>query len=125
LHLIHRQPPASTFFPYTTLFRSSLRGQRLQVVLEEVIATPDAPGMEVEVALRSYEIPFTWPAAVLDAAAALPQEVLPEEIHGRVDMRDLPFVTIDGEDARDFDDAIYVAPRQRGGWRLVVAIADV
>src|SRR5699024_10261699 len=53
------------------------------------------------------------------------QEVLPEEIHGRVDMRDLPFVTIDGEDARDFDDAIYVAPRQRGGWRLVVAIADV
>lgn len=103
----------------------SLRGQRLQVTLEEVIATPDAPGMEVEVALRSYEIPFVWPEPVLQAAEALPQEVSAEEITGRVDMRDLPFVTIDGEDARDFDDAIYVAPRQRGGWRLVVAIADV
>lgn len=103
----------------------SPKGHRLQVRLEEIIATPDAPGMEVEVALRSYEIPFVWPEEVLEAAEKLPQEVGEEDIVGRVDLRDLPFVTIDGEDARDFDDAIYVAPRNRGGWRLVVAIADV
>lgn len=100
-------------------------GQRLQIRLEEIIATPDAPGMEVEVALRSYEIPFVWPEAVLEAAQKLPAEVTEDEILGRVDMRDMPFVTIDGEDARDFDDAIYVARRKHGGWRLVVAIADV
>lgn len=103
----------------------TLQGQRLQICLEEIIATPDAPGMEVEVALRSYEIPFVWPEAVLEAAQKLPVEVTEEEIVGRVDMRHMPFVTIDGEDARDFDDAIYVARRKHGGWRLVVAIADV
>lgn len=104
----------------------SLRGQRLQVRLEEVIATPDEPGMEVEVALRSHEIPFTWPEEVLAAAEALPQEVTANEYVGRVDLRDLPLVTIDGDDARDFDDAVYVASRGKNrGWRLIVAIADV
>src|SRR5699024_5355840 len=103
----------------------SPKGQRLQVRLEEIIATPDQPGMEVEVALRSHDIPFVWPDAVEDAAKRLPQKVTDKEIEGRVDLRDLPFVTIDGDDARDFDDAIYVEPRKRGGWRLIVAIADV
>jgi len=104
----------------------SLRGHRLQVRLEEVIATPDEPGMEVEVALRSHDIPFEWPEEVLAAADQLPQEVQPEEYEGRVDLRDLPLVTIDGDDARDFDDAIYVASRGKNrGWRLIVAIADV
>jgi len=104
----------------------SLQGQRLQVRLEEIIATPDEPGMEVEVALRSHEIPFVWPEEVLAVAEALPQQVSDEECVGRVDLRDLPLVTIDGDDARDFDDAVYVASRGKNrGWRLIVAIADV
>ena len=95
------------------------------VKLEEIIATPDEAGMEVEVALRNFEIPFVWPDEVEQEAAALADTVLEKDKKGRVDLRDLSLVTIDGEDARDFDDAVYVEARPRGGWRLIVAIADV
>ncbi|MEY1661011.1 ribonuclease R [Isoalcanivorax beigongshangi] len=104
----------------------SPREPRLVVRLVEIIAAEDQPGMEVDVALRSHEIPYIWPDAVQAAAAAFADTVSPAEWKGRVDLRDLPLVTIDGEDARDFDDAIFVERRLLSrGWRLVVAIADV
>ncbi|MCK0537488.1 ribonuclease R [Alcanivorax quisquiliarum] len=102
------------------------REPRLLVRLLEVIASPDQPGMEVDVALRSHDIPFVWPVEVEAEAAAIPDQVSEKSIKGRVDLRNLPLVTIDGEDARDFDDAVFVEKRRwRRGWRLIVAIADV
>ncbi|WP_426150388.1 ribonuclease R [Pseudomonas sp. DC3000-4b1] len=96
----------------------------------EVLGNYMAPGMEIDVALRSYDIPHVWPEAVEKEAARLKPEVEEKHKANRVDLRHLPFVTIDGEDARDFDDAVYCEPKGRikmfsGGWRLYVAIADV
>ncbi len=90
----------------------------------EVLGDHLDPGMEIDVAIRSHGIPWEWPEAVMAEAAALETEPLEADKQHRVDLRDLPFVTIDGEDARDFDDAVYCEER-RGGWRLWVAIADV
>jgi ribonuclease R len=101
------------------------RDKHLLVELEEIIAAPDEPGMEVEVALRNFDIPFMWPESVEAEAAAIPDEVQEKDKEGRIDLRDLTLVTIDGEDARDFDDAVYIEAKKRGGWRLIVAIADV
>ena len=82
------------------------------------------PSLVVEVAIHGHGLPHVFPEAVLDEAAAVPQEV-PAALAGtRVDLRALPLVTIDGEDARDFDDAVWCEPN-RDGFRLVVAIADV
>lgn len=91
----------------------------------EVLGEHMAPGMEIEVAIRSHDIPHSWPEAVGEQAAAIPEVVDEADKQDRVDLRDLPLVTIDGEDARDFDDAIYCEPRKNGGYRLLVAIADV
>ncbi|AYC31223.1 ribonuclease R [Pseudomonas cavernae] len=97
----------------------------------EVIGNYMAPGMEIDVALRSYDIPHTWPDAVLKEAAKLKPEVEEKDKEKRVDLRHLSFVTIDGEDARDFDDAVYCEKNGSswrlfsGGWKLYVAIADV
>jgi ribonuclease R len=90
----------------------------------QVLGDHMAPGMEIELAIQSHSIPNVWPEAVLTEAAAIPVEVQESDKRNRVDLRDLPFVTIDGEDARDFDDAV-LCERRRGGWRLFVAIADV
>lgn len=84
-----------------------------------------APGMETQVAIYNYGIPFVWPAEVEQQIEALSEEVSEADKQGRVDLRHLPLVTIDGEDARDFDDAVYAEPKRSGGWRLFVAIADV
>ncbi len=83
------------------------------------------PDMEVEVALRNHDIPFTFEEEVLHQVDQMHIEVAEEDKRNRKDLRDLPFVTIDGEDARDFDDAVYCERKARGGWRLFVAIADV
>lgn len=91
----------------------------------EVLGDYMAPGMEIDIAIRSYDIPHIWPADVESAAAVLSTEVAEADKKGRVDLRDLPLMTIDGEDARDFDDAVYAEKRRGGGYRLVVAIADV
>ena len=91
----------------------------------EILGDHMAPGMEVDIAVRSFELPFEWPEIVEDVARALGSEVAEEDKRGRVDLRDTPLVTIDGEDARDFDDAVYCEPLAEGGWRLLVAIADV
>ncbi|MBZ0334388.1 ribonuclease R [Marinobacter sp. AL4B] len=91
----------------------------------EVLGEHMAPGMEIDVAIRSYEIPHGWSEAVGEQAAAIPSEVEEKDKVNRVDIRNMRLVTIDDESARDFDDAIYCEPRPRGGYRLVVAIADV
>ena len=80
--------------------------------------------MAVDIAIRSYELPFEWPDVINREIDGLTEEVDSENISDRVDSRSIPFVTIDGEDARDFDDAVY-CEKQGSGWRLLVAIADV
>ncbi len=84
-----------------------------------------APGMEIDIAVHNYGIPSIWPDLVLSDVESIDDEVSEKDKKSRVDLRHLPFVTIDGEDARDFDDAVYCEPRARGGWLLYVAIADV
>ncbi len=93
--------------------------------ITEILGEHLDPGMEIDVAIRSHGIPWEWPEAVIDAAGGLEAEPLEEDKLHRVDLRKLAFVTIDGEDARDFDDAVYCEKRTLGGWRLWVAIADV
>jgi ribonuclease R len=112
-----------------------------QIVVAEITQQPDknrlpmgrviqvlgdhmAPGMEIELAIQAHGIPHVWPQEVVAEAAVLPAEVAEADKLHRIDVRHLPFVTIDGEDARDFDDAV-LCERRRGGWRLYVAIADV
>ncbi|MBX2836965.1 MAG: ribonuclease R [Gammaproteobacteria bacterium] len=90
----------------------------------EVLGQHFEAGMEIDVALRSHEIPFDWPPEVEDQAAQYSTDVLEADKVGREDVRDLPLVTIDGIDARDFDDAVY-CEKTDSGWRLLVAIADV
>ena len=90
----------------------------------QVLGDHMAPGMEIELAIQAHGIPNFWPEDVKKEAATLSSEVSEKDKKHRVDLRDLPLVTIDGEDARDFDDAVYCEKR-RGGWRLYVAIADV
>ena len=94
----------------------------------EVLGEMDDPGMEIEIAVRKYGVPYIFSEACLAAAKALPDKVVAKDRKGRVDLRDVPLCTIDGEDARDFDDAVYCEPAKVGrskGWRLLVAIADV
>lgn len=91
----------------------------------EVLGEHMAPGMEIEIALREHDLPYQFSAQVKEEISAIADEVEESAKAPRVDLRDLPLVTIDGEDARDFDDAVYCQPKPSGGWRLWVAIADV
>ncbi len=94
----------------------------------EVLGELDDPGMEIEIAVRKFGVPHIFSAAALKQAAKLPAEVRDDDLGNRVDLRDVPLVTIDGEDARDFDDAVYCEPIRIGrkkGYRLLVGIADV
>ncbi len=112
-----------------------------QIVVARIIAQPDrrrqplghiaevlgehmAPGMEVDIAIRAHELPCVWPEAVTGEIDTIVPEVTAADRRGRLDLRDTPLVTIDGEDARDFDDAVH-CERHGQGWRLLVAIADV
>ncbi|MEX1033307.1 MAG: ribonuclease R [Cellvibrionaceae bacterium] len=93
--------------------------------ITQVLGDHMAPGMEIDVAVRSHNIPHIWPTDVEAHARQFAPEVDEAHKQHRVDLRKLPFVTIDGEDARDFDDAVYCEPKKGGGWRLWVVIADV
>ena len=112
-----------------------------QVVVAELIAQPSKnaepigrivevlgnyadPGMEIEIALRKHDLPYEWPREVEEMARKLPKQVEARDLKGRKDLRRLPFVTIDGETARDFDDAVYAEEKGKG-FKLWVAIADV
>ncbi|UUM30396.1 ribonuclease R [Vibrio japonicus] len=102
---------------------SRSRGMMGKVV--EVLGENMAPGMETQIAIRTHQIPHEWPVEVDKQIVGLGEEVPEEAKQGRVDLRELPLVTIDGEDARDFDDAVYCEALPDGGWKLWVAIADV
>ncbi|WP_343620984.1 VacB/RNase II family 3'-5' exoribonuclease, partial [Ralstonia sp.] len=94
----------------------------------EVLGEIDDPGMEIEIAVRKYGVPHEFSEPTQREAEALPDVVRDADLAGRIDLRDVPLVTIDGEDARDFDDAVYAEQVKIGrtkGWRLIVAIADV
>lgn len=95
----------------------------------QILGDPMAPGMEIDVAIHAHKLPVEWPKEAMEQAAeiAVARKALFDPASGRKDLRHLPFVTIDGEDARDFDDAVYAEPKKRskGAWRLFVAIADV
>ncbi len=105
----------------------------------EVLGEIDDPGMEIEIAVRKYEVPHRFSPETLAQAAGLPDKIRPVDRKQRIDLTDVALVTIDGEDARDFDDAVYCEPAVVGsakgksasrskvpnGWRLLVAIADV
>ncbi|MDG6313896.1 ribonuclease R [Glaesserella parasuis] len=93
-------------------------------VITEILGDNLAPGMEIEIALRNHDIPHLWPECVEKQVRQFSEEVPEEAKIGRVDLRDLPLVTIDGESARDFDDAVF-CQKESNGWRLWVAIADV
>ncbi len=90
----------------------------------EVLGPREKPGMAVELAIRNHDLPHVWPTEVIEQAAQIPEGVCESERRGRRDLCDFPFVTIDGEDARDFDDALCCRPEGEG-FRLFVAIADV
>lgn len=90
----------------------------------EILGEHLAPGMEIELAIRQYELPNVWSEALLAEIKHLTPEVPEQAKQGRVDLRDIPLVTIDGEDARDFDDAVFCKKTPKG-WKAIVAIADV
>lgn len=94
-------------------------------IITEVLGDHLSAGMEIEIAIRNHQIPHEWPKAVNAEVTDLPVEVSDKDWQGRVDLRQLPLVTIDGADARDFDDAVYCEKQAKGGWKLWVAIADV
>lgn len=121
--------------------RPKFKPESGQVVMVEIIEQPSKfsqpigriiemlgnyadPGMEIEIALRKHDLPFEFSKAALLENKALPDKVKKTDLVGREDLRALPLVTIDGETARDFDDAVFCEKKGRG-WRLVVAIADV
>ncbi len=93
--------------------------------IKEILGAHMAPGMEIDVAIRNHDIPYEWPDVVLKEAAQFPTQVPVDAMAHRIDVRELAFVTIDGEDAKDFDDAVFCQPGEQGGWVLSVAIADV
>ncbi len=89
-----------------------------------ILGDHGAPGMETEIAIHSHSLPCEFPATVVAEAEAFGTRIPQDAIAGREDLRDMELVTIDGEDARDFDDAVW-CERKSGGWRVIVAIADV
>lgn len=126
---------------------SGLQAERGQIVVAEIVTQPSRhnppsgriveilgahrdPGIEIEIAIRNYGIPNQWSPDIDRELKAIPDEVVQSDTLHRVDLRHLPFITIDGEDAKDFDDAVYCEVRKgnwrrKGGWKLYVAIADV
>jgi ribonuclease R len=91
----------------------------------EVLGSPDDFGIDVEIVIRKHHLPDRFPPEVVEQAAAVPASIEPAEMAGRRDFRDLPIVTIDGETARDFDDAVLVERLPNGHFALQVHIADV
>lgn len=90
----------------------------------EILGNYADSGMEIEIALRKHHLPYEFSREAIAQAEKYPKLVQPADYKGRIDLREMPLITIDGETARDFDDAVYCEPQGKG-WRLVVAIADV
>lgn len=103
----------------------SLKHNYCVASITKVLGEDTSTGIESQVALSAYDLPHTWPDEVYDEVMLLPTDTSKEGLDGRLDLRNLPFVTIDGEDSRDFDDAVYVDRQPMGDFILYVAIADV
>ncbi len=112
-------------FVMVTIAQQPSRNHLPMGFVSEILGEHLAPGMEIDVAIRSHDLPYQWSPEVQAAASSLPSVVSESDKQQRVDLRSYPLVTIDGEDARDFDDAVYCETKKSGGWRLFVAIADV
>ncbi len=100
--------------------------------ITEILGEIDDPGMEIEIAVRKFDVPVKFSPETEKQLKKIPNKVQAKDLKDRIDLRDIPFITIDGEDARDFDDAVFCMPanlgtekKARHGWRLLVAIADV
>jgi len=106
------------------LTRQPERRRRPRGVIEEVLGSELTTGLEIDLVLHKFDIPAEWNDQVDVEVDRLNSSVTGSEVDGRDDLRELPLITIDGADARDFDDAVYCETRE-GGWRLAVAIADV
>jgi len=104
--------------------RFSSEGRNPEGRVVEVLGDPDDMGVQTNIVIHKHGLPHIFPPDVIAQADALPRAVIPEDIQGRKDLRELPLVTIDGEQARDFDDAVFVK-KTRSGFVLTVAIADV
>jgi len=104
------EPPGQTTYPVGRIVR--------------VLGEDDDPGMETEIAIHAHGLPHEWPAKVAQEMTSFGTRVPTQAKAGREDLRGVPLVTIDGADARDFDDAVY-CERSGSGWRVLVAIADV
>ncbi len=100
-------------------------GKQARGEVTEILGQELDPGLEIEVASLTYKIPTEFPSDVLEETALIPEKVLAKDLKDREDLRALPLITIDGADARDFDDAVYAEKNEKGKWRLIVAIADV
>ena len=101
------------------------RRQKAVGIIKEVLGEIMGTNLAIDIALRNHEIPYEFPKAVEKEVNKFSDQVPESAKKGRKDLRDLPLVTIDGEDARDFDDAVYCQKNRGGGYRLWVAIADV
>ena len=106
------------------LITQPTRSQQPTGKIIKVLGEHMAPGMEIEIALHSHDLPHEWSHEVLQEIESYGEEVPEDAKTDRLDLRDVPLVTIDGEDARDFDDAVF-CEKKGPGWRLLVAIADV
>ena len=91
----------------------------------EILGDASTAGIELEAAIRTYELPNTWSEQSLIEIKKFTSTVAPQAKKAREDLTTLPLVTIDGDDSKDYDDAVYCTPRADGGWKLYVAIADV
>ena len=105
------EPPSSHRQPVAKIVR----------VLGEEVGT----SLAIDMAIETHSIPNAWPDGLVRELSKIPDTVRPGQIRDREDLRELPLVTIDGEDARDFDDAVWCEPTRGGGYKLYVAIADV
>lgn len=143
-HGIHFVIPDNKRITHTLLIPSedTLNAEPGQMVMAEIVTYPSrqgqpigkimqiigdhmAPGLETEVAILAHGIPHEWPDELLTEIKNIPNEISPQELEGRADLRNMPFVTIDGEDAKDFDDAVFCKATPKGSHVLYVAIADV
>lgn len=119
-----KPPPKSGQVVLCEITQQPSRNYQPVGTIVEVLGDYMAPGMEIEIATHEFGIPHEWPTAVINESKKFGEEVNGDDHPNRRDIRQLPLVTIDGEDARDFDDAVFCEPNDKG-YRLIVAIADV
>jgi ribonuclease R len=107
------------------LLREKLQTAALMGKVKSIMLQEHGTDLEIDISIHNYDLPNEWPDAVEREVKHYTEQVAEKDKHGRIDLRTIPLVTIDGEDAKDFDDAVYAERLPRGDFRLLVAIADV